>query len=227
VRGHAEALDAAGKALEHTEGNDLEVLALVGKRALAASESLWAIENIGPKGWDMRGDGAELYSTLWTLPLLVMAVEATATDPKALLPAGERWVWCEYQAERIAGVLMEWVEAHEPPPEYPTIEVDAAEIFGFSKATVEDQGEQPFPEGFEDDGLSGKLGHLWLIRHDELHEYSGEGIWYLPELGFDDGATSPFARLSADHSTLYPVSAEEVAPYISGFTPPAAEEVAS
>ena len=37
VRGHAEALDAAGKALEATEGEDPELLTMVAERAQRAA----------------------------------------------------------------------------------------------------------------------------------------------------------------------------------------------
>lgn len=100
-----------------------------------------------------------------------------------------------------------------------TIEVDATEIFGLSKATIEDMGDQTFPEGF--DGLSGSPGHLWRVLHEDLTEYSGLEIWYLPKF-VDETETSPFAMLDAGHTTLIPISREKVAPYIGGFTPPAA-----
>ena len=104
---------------------------MVGERALKASEALWPIEGAGESGgideaayeaWhqrDERGELSALWQTLYSLPLLVLAVEAAATDPHATPSptTAERYFWCYYEAERIAEVLSEWVTAHEKDAE--------------------------------------------------------------------------------------------------------------
>ena len=124
VRTHAGALGNAGEALGATDGTDPEVLSLVGERALKASEALWAIENVASSrepalkaAWDMRSE-RDVYRALRTLPLLVLAIEAVATNPQGMLPAGARWVWCEYEARQIGKDLMAWVTAHEKSAPY-------------------------------------------------------------------------------------------------------------
>ncbi len=186
VSGHAAALRAAAEGLDATGGPEPNMLAFVGDCAARASEDLWDIDS-GDRDasvcavWSKGDRGSRLYDCLFAIPALILAVRAATAEPDALIRAGKPWAFCQYQAEQISRDMMAWVTAHEKkaPPEYP-IEVDAAEVFNLSKATIEDMGEQPFPEVFEDLGLSGSLGHLWLIRHDELGEYSGKGIWHLP-----------------------------------------------
>ncbi len=226
VSGHAAALRAAAEGLQATEGKNPNMLAFVGDCAARASEDLWDIDS-GDRDasvcavWSQGDEGCRQYDCLFTLPALILAVRAATAEPDAPIRAGKPWAFCQYQAEQISRDLMAWVTAHEEkdPLEYP-IEVDAAEIFNLAKATIEDMGEQPFPEGFEDLGLSGSLGHLWLICHDELGEHSGKGIWHLPKYAELPETETPFAMLSADHSTLTGISREKVAPYIGGFTPP-------
>ena len=225
VRSHAEALGNASEALEATEGKDAVVLAMVGERALKAADALFEIENVrgvqDHAALPEFGDSVQVQLAMCTLPPLVLAVEAAGTNPHGQCSVNPRWKWCQDEAKRISRDLMEWVTKHEPPPDYPTIEVDAAEVFNLSKAIVEDMGEQPFPEGFEYNGLSGSPGHMWRVLHDELHVQSGMEIWYLPKYAeLDESGASPFAMLDSDHTTLFGVSPEEVAPYIGGFTPP-------
>ena len=53
VQYHAAKLGTAGQSLKVTEGKDPEVLAMLGERALKASEALWAIDTsvgFGPSG---------------------------------------------------------------------------------------------------------------------------------------------------------------------------------
>ena len=121
VRGHAEALGNAARELEAIDGQDPDVLALVGDRALWAAEELWEIDGCAPPGhdanllaaWHTTGRVSRLSRSLFTIPVLVLAVEAAATDPQAELPAGRRWLWCQFQADEIAEDLMKWVKAHE------------------------------------------------------------------------------------------------------------------
>ena len=123
VRGHAAALLGAGAALEATEGKDAAMLAMVGERAQKAKDELWEFESdavldeAAEAAWcesrDDGGIGRSLWQTLYALPLLVMAVEACAANPTGRIPAVDRFFWLHYEAERIAKVLMTWVEAHE------------------------------------------------------------------------------------------------------------------
>lgn len=115
VRGHAGVLRAASAALGVSEGKDAVVLAVVGERALKASEELWAIdEAVGLRQppWYSVGD-RDIGDTLNALPLLVLAVEAAGTDPHGTLCPGERWTWCHDQVEHIAEELSAWVTEHE------------------------------------------------------------------------------------------------------------------
>ena len=85
VRDHGEALDAAGRILEVTEGKDAIVLAMVGERALKAADALFAIENVrGVQGHARMpefGDSVQVQLSMCTLPPLALAVEAAATNP--------------------------------------------------------------------------------------------------------------------------------------------------
>ena len=66
---------------------------MVGERAFKASDALWPIEGrlggideAAYEAWhqrDERGELSALWQTLYSLPLLVLAVEAAATDPHA------------------------------------------------------------------------------------------------------------------------------------------------
>ena len=132
VRGHAEALGAAGKALEATEGKDPEVLAMVGERALKASEDLWAIDSFVGFNQPVDGYNQGLFDVWYSggsdggavgrarnvLPLLVLAVEGADTftggrDVAILEP----WRWCQQHTETIAEDLMKWVMEHEKDAE--------------------------------------------------------------------------------------------------------------
>ena len=112
VRGHAQALEVAGKALEASEGNDVEINAMLGRRAQAAEEELWSFES-GPASLDEAAEAAwhgdrpsPLWFTLNAIPLLTMAVEASD------IPR-DRFYWLHFEAERISEVWMDWVTEHD------------------------------------------------------------------------------------------------------------------
>jgi len=132
VRGHAEALGKAAEALKGVEGNDAEVLAMVGERAHRAAEYLWEIEGRAcpddhvdlAAAWINEAEGSRLWLALFTLPTLAMAVEGAATDPQGILANGIRWLWCHDESERISRDLMAWVTAHEKDAEPATTPVE-------------------------------------------------------------------------------------------------------
>ena len=125
VQYHAARLGTAGQALNVTEGKDPEVLAMVGERALKASEDLWSIDAVGfnqPVGgrcedlfdaW-YSGDERGVGSARNELALLVLAVEGVNdfTDGEEVASL-EPWRWCQQYAETIAEDLMKWVMEHE------------------------------------------------------------------------------------------------------------------
>ena len=122
VKEHAGALFGAGAALEATEGEDPEMLAMVGERAERAQKQFWEFESenvldeAAHAAWherDENGEVSPLWHTLYALPLLPMGVEATAANPAGAIPgSAARFFWLHYHTERIAGVLMDWVDAH-------------------------------------------------------------------------------------------------------------------
>ena len=140
--------------LDATEGNDPEVLAMVGERARVAAEDLWEINNIvgcsrpleeRPQAledawWADRRGTPELHHATYTLPTLALAAEAAATDPHgALTGAGQRWIWCRHQAGQISDDLMTWVREHEKD----VVTVSTPEENGTGAHTVSSQPEEP------------------------------------------------------------------------------------
>ena len=127
VRGHAEALGNAGKALRATDGNDSEVLVLMGARALQATRDVWEIESVSTPGLDADANEAwrGFRGPLYALPVFALAVEAAHKNPRAALPsvphgdlpAGSRSDWCHYEARRISKDILEWVREHEKDAE--------------------------------------------------------------------------------------------------------------
>ena len=85
--------------------------------ALKAAEDLFAIENVrGVQGHARMpefGDSVQVQLSMCTLPPLVLAVEAAATDPHGQCSMAECWKWCHDEAKRIARDLREWVQDHE------------------------------------------------------------------------------------------------------------------
>ena len=125
VRGHAEALEEASTALYFNDCKEPKLLRTLGILAYDAAEELWEIDGRAPPGHDadlfaawhtfgrMRCTVDLLSRPMFTLPALVLAVEAATKDPHGQLPAGKRWDYCRYQADDVAEDLMAWVKAHE------------------------------------------------------------------------------------------------------------------
>ena len=125
VRGHAKALEEASTSLYQNDCKDPKLLRSIGTLAYDAAEELWEIDGCAPPGHDadlyaawhtfgrVRCTVDLLYRPMFTLPVLVLAVEAATKDPQGQMPAGKRWDYCRYQADHVVEDLMEWVTAHE------------------------------------------------------------------------------------------------------------------
>jgi len=131
VQYHAAKLGTAGQSLEATEGKDPEVLAMVGERALKASEDLWAIDSFVGFNQPVDGYNQGLFDVWYSggsdggavgharnvLPLLVLAVEGADTFTAEQVAILEPWRWCQQHTETIAEDLMKWVMEHEKDAE--------------------------------------------------------------------------------------------------------------
>lgn len=110
IKGHAVALKAAGEDLWTTKGRDPKVLALVGERARNASADLWAIDEAeclrGPPWWS-HGD-VDIGVQIDVLPLLTLAIETAARDPRKTICDDEQWALCYHHVDHVVRELMAW-----------------------------------------------------------------------------------------------------------------------
>ena len=116
LRAYGEGIAMAADAYNHTDGRDVAILALIGERATALARVLWNIEAEGPHHGapDLGEAWPSAEPFLWSVPNLVLAVEALDNDSCGAIGRCVRWLAVANEAERISRDLMEWVEAHEP-----------------------------------------------------------------------------------------------------------------